>query len=104
METAEHVVREAVPESLQSSLLPVARHVFWWGEPEAWLNDTNRFVAQVMTYGDWNDTVLTLKLLGDSAFKKTLKNAPAGVFDPKSWAFWHRHYHWETPALPTRKL
>jgi hypothetical protein len=95
---------EGVPEELRPSLIPIARRVFWWGEPEAWLNDINRFAAQVMTYGDWNDTMKTLDLLGDSVFLQTLKAAPPGVFDIKSWTYWHVRYGLEVPALPSRRL
>jgi hypothetical protein len=88
----------------RAALLPVAARVFWWGNPEAWLNDPLRFAAQVMTYGDWNDTALTLELLGDSLFIMALQNPPAGVFDIKSWTYWHHRYHLNVPSLPVRKL
>jgi hypothetical protein len=93
-----------IPEKLHPVLLPVAHRVFWWGDAQAWLKDTSRFVAQVMTCGDWNDTFLTLTALGEETFKQVLTNPPPGVFDPKSWTFWHCHYHLEVPPLPTRKL
>jgi hypothetical protein len=88
----------------RAALLPVATRVFWWGDPEAWLNDAVRFAAQVMTYGDWNDTALALELLGDALFQEALRNPPAGVFDIKSWTYWHHRYHLEVPPLPVRKL
>jgi hypothetical protein len=88
----------------RAALMPVAARVFWWGNPEAWLNDPLRFAAQVMTYGDWNDTTLTLELLGDSLFIRVLQNPPAGVFDIKSWTYWHHRYHLNVPPLPVRRL
>ena len=94
--------RAAVPSRFRPALLPVAARVFWWGTPEAWLDDLHRFTAQVMTFGDWNDTTLTLKLLGDSWFRQVLANPPAGVFDVKSWAYWHQRYQLKVPPLPTR--
>jgi hypothetical protein len=93
-----------LPLAVQTALLPVAMRVFWWGHPQAWLNDPSRLAAQVMTYGDWNDTVLTLELLGESCFKSVLKNPPAGVFDLKSWLYWHRHFHLDVAPLPSRRL
>jgi hypothetical protein len=94
----------SVPGHLREQLFPVARRVFWWGRPEEWLDDTIRFVAQVMTYGRWDDVRITLQLLGDEVFCQTLSNAPPGVFDIKSWTFWHHRYHREVPPLPRRKL
>jgi hypothetical protein len=85
-------------------LLPVARHVFWWGNAEEWLDDAIRFTAQVMTFGDWDDTVLVWRLLGDSMFRQVLQSPPPGVFDIKSWTYWHRRYELAVPPLPERKL
>jgi hypothetical protein len=47
--------KEAVPETFRDPLLPVAQRVFWWGQAKEWLGDTNRFVAENITYSD-NDT------------------------------------------------
>jgi len=99
-----HPVGRLPPPVVPAALLPVARRVFWWGNPRDWLNEPSRFTAQVMTYGDWNDTVLTLELLGESAFKSVLKNPPAGVFDLKSWLYWHHYFLLQAPPLPGRRL
>ena len=96
--------RQPVPESARELLLPVAQRVFWWGQAEQWLDDAGRFAAQVMTYGDWDDTSLTLRLLGDAVFQAVLKDPPPGVFDAKSWTYWHCHYGLDVPPLPARKL
>ncbi|HXP60855.1 MAG TPA: hypothetical protein VN829_10210 [Dongiaceae bacterium] len=78
--------------------------MFWWGRAEQWLDDAGRFVAQVMTYGDWDETSLVLGLLGDGVFQAVLKDAPPGVFDAKSWTYWHCRYGLDVPPVPTRKL
>ena len=96
--------KPTVPQHLRPQLAPVARRVFWWGNPEDWLKDAIRFAAQVMTYGDWTDTCATLKLLGDPVFRQVLENAPPGVFDLKSWTYWHQYYQLGVPALPTRRI
>jgi hypothetical protein len=95
---------KGAPDHLRSALAPIAKRVFWWGTPEEWLDDAIRFTAQVMTFGDLDDIALTMKFLGDSAFRQVLQNPPPGVFDIKSWAFWHHHYHLPVPPLPKRKL
>jgi hypothetical protein len=93
-----------VPQEFRNQLVPVAERVFWWGQPQEWLDDALRFAAQVMTYGDWNDVVTTLRLLGDAVFCQVLADPPPGVFDVKSWNFWHLHYQREVPPLPRRNL
>jgi hypothetical protein len=104
MQTAKMSGPTPVPGDLRDQLIPVAKRVFWWGQPEEWLDDAVRFVAQVMTYGDWNDVGITHRLLGDEAFCEALTHAPPGVFDIKSWTFWHLRYHRHVPPLPQRRL
>ena len=83
----------------------MAAKVFWWGKPEEALEDQNRFVAQVMTWGDWGDVKTTLRVLGESAFEAVLDNPPPGVFDKKSWNYWHVYFgRTPVPALPQRQL
>jgi hypothetical protein len=89
---------------LPQELLPVARRVFWWGSPAEWLDMPLRFVAQVMTYGDWDDVRSTLDLLGGGAFIQVLDNPPPGVFDVKSWTFWNLYCDRAVPPMPVRKL
>jgi hypothetical protein len=91
--------RQPVPEVTREFLLPVARSVFWWGQAEQWLDRTGRFVAQVMTYGDWEETSLALGLLGDEVSQEVLKDPPPGVFDAKSWTYWHCRYGLDVPPL-----
>jgi hypothetical protein len=93
-----------IPDRLRPSLVPVAQRVFWWGNPEEWLNYPTRFVAQVMTFGDWDDTGLVWKLLGESVFLQVLVDPPPGVFDIKSWSYWHHRFQLPVPPLPCRKL
>jgi hypothetical protein len=92
----------AIPDRFRPALLPVAKRVFWWGKPEEWMEDVSRFTAQVMVFGDWADTTLTWKLLGEPLFRQVLADAPPGVFDPKSWTYWHHHFHLEVTPLPKR--
>ena len=91
-----------VPKSLRATLVAVARKVFWWGEPSDWLEDQTRFLAQVMTYGDLDDIRTAMETLGRSAFQQVLENPPSGVFDIKSWTFWHVFFHLPVPPLPGR--
>ena len=97
-------VRSSVPEGAWPLLLPIAKRVFWWGDPEEWLGDAIRFAAQAMTYGDWDDTVAVWKILGDGLLRQVLHSPPPGVFDLKSWTYWHRRYNLAVPPLPERKI
>jgi hypothetical protein len=47
------------------------------------------FLAHVMTYGTSGDVVIAKRHFSDDEFLDALKNAPIGVFDRYSWAYWN---------------
>jgi hypothetical protein len=83
----------------------LAQRLVWWKSPEEALTDQTRFLAQLMTFGTWKDWQMGLRYWSEENFRTVLRNAPAGVFDPRSWAYWHRRLGMELiPPLPTRHL
>jgi hypothetical protein len=81
----------------------VASRLFWWKSPAEALEDPNRFLAQVMTYGTIEDLAVVRRHFPESAFREVLANPPAGVFDPRSWAYWHVRFGLQAPSeLPKR--
>src|SRR5260221_11983647 len=95
----------AIAPDLKAECLPVAVKVFWWCTPEEGLQDLTRFVAQVMTFGDWEDVRRTMGILGEKAFEAVLDDPPPGVFDRKSWNYWHLFFRRTSlPPLPRREL
>jgi hypothetical protein len=83
----------------------VASRLFWWKTPAEALKDPVRFLAQVMTYGTIEDIATTQRYFPESAFFEVLSNPPAGVFDQRSWAYWHVRFGLEAALpLPKRKL
>jgi len=88
-----------------TDLETVASRLFWWKVPKEALADSNRFLAQVMTYGTIEDLSVARLHFPESAFREVLANPPAGVFDPRSWSYWHVRFGLEPPReLPRRKL
>ena len=83
----------------RDQLKRIAKELFWWQTPEVSLANPRRFLAQVMTLGTWQEVQQVKEAFGLDAFKETLLNAPAGVFDPRSWAYWHN-----VLGLPEREL
>lgn len=83
----------------------IARRLVWWKTPETALEYMPQFLAQVMTFGTWEDVLKVREEFGNDAFRDTLANAPAGIFDGRSWHYWH-HYFGITPVppLPKRRL
>lgn len=83
----------------------VAKRLFWWKTPAEALEDPIRFLAQVITYGTIEDIAVVRQHFPESAFRDVLAHPPAGVFDPRSWSYWHVRFGLEVPsALPERQL
>lgn len=83
----------------------VAKRLFWWQPPSEALSDPIRFLAQVMTYGMIEDVLTAKRHFPESAFREVLTNPPAGVFDPRSWSYWHLVFGISpAPPLPMRQI
>jgi hypothetical protein len=82
----------------------VAARLFWWKQPAEALADPQRFLAQIMTYGTVEDLLVVQRHFPESAFCEVLADPPPGVFDPRSWAYWHLRFGLEAPELPKRRL
>jgi hypothetical protein len=85
-------------------LLRVARRVVWFKSPEAALADPIHFLAHVMTYGTADDLAAVSGVIGRDDLCEVLDNAPPGVFDPRSWAYWNLICGRRSPPLPTRNF
>lgn len=65
----------------------------------------HRVVAQVMVYGNLEDIRNVSQLYGDSVFSEVLDHPPRGVFDSKSWVFWHKKLNRSAiPPLPVQAV
>ena len=88
-----------------NDLLAVARRVVWFQNPEETLKDEEFFLAYLMTYGTLEDVITAKKYYSDKLFLKTLKHAPPGVFDARSWSYWNTVFNrTPIPSMPHRKL
>jgi hypothetical protein len=89
--------------SAQTSLETVARQLIWWQDPARTLARPERLVAQAMTLGTWEDVQVVLGAYGEGAFRRVLAAPPPGVFDRRSWAYWHERFGIRPiPPLPRR--
>jgi hypothetical protein len=90
----------AIPE-----LLEVARRVCWWKKPEETLAASLSFVARVMTLGSWDEVRAVRTQVGDVLFRRILQHPPAGIFDARSWHYWHHALGFAVvPPLPQRRI
>jgi hypothetical protein len=58
----------------------------------------------VMTYGTVDDLAALSSTVAPDELKEVLNHAPPGVFDPRSWAYWHLMCGLEPRPLPTRSF
>ncbi|MEX1119008.1 MAG: hypothetical protein WEB60_09460 [Terrimicrobiaceae bacterium] len=78
------------------SEMPLER-LFWWKDPSH--EDPHRIAAQVMVFGDLKDIQIVREKFGEIIFEEILAAPPRGVFDRKSWVFWHKKLG-KTPIPP----
>jgi hypothetical protein len=88
----------------QEPLRQVATNLCWWQPPEVTLSQPRRFLTQVMVLGTWQEVQKVVESLGWDVFKDALVNAPAGVFDVRSWAYWRAVFGLPEAELPRRSL
>ena len=84
-------------------MMVIARRLMWSEEPGDALEMPSLFLAHVMVNGLLEDVLKVEEAVGIEAFADVLRSAPAGVFDPRSWSYWHLKCGlWPPPPLPER--
>jgi hypothetical protein len=83
----------------------IARRVCWWQSPEATLQNMPLFLCRVMVFGAWADVTVVLNKYGKASFRGALQSAPPGLFDHRSWHYWHHRLKvLPVPELPSRAI
>jgi hypothetical protein len=86
----------------ENVLFNLARKLMWWMEPAEALAQPKRFLMQIMVLGTWKDVQFAQKKFGLDAFKAALEAAEPGVFDQRSWSYWHARFGMPERPLPKR--
>lgn len=93
------------PIPLTDETEAVARRVVWFEPPEAALGDPIRFMAYAMAFATHPDMKIIQKYVSDDDFREALDQAPPGIIDARSWAYWNAKLgRYPPPEMPTRKL
>ena len=83
----------------------MARKYVWWQPPEATLAEARLFLAQLMTIGTVDDVRWLLSVASADDLRSVLREPPVGIFNARSWSFWHLQLGFEAVAdLPVRRL
>jgi hypothetical protein len=93
------------PLPLNDETRALAESLIWFETPAEALADPVRFMAYAFaraTHEQMN--VLRAYVQGDD-WTEALDNAPPGIIDPRSWAYWQaRAGRYIAPPLPRRRL
>src|SRR6267142_4549706 len=85
--------------------LEVARRIIWFEPPERALADPIRFMAYAMTYARHEDMRVIRRYVSDDDLREALDHAPAGIIDPRSWAYWNSKMgRYPPPPQPVRRF
>jgi len=83
----------------------LARRLVWFEEPEEALSDPVRFVAYALARATHEDMKILRKFLTDDDLREALDQAPPGIIDARSWAYWNSKLgRYPAPPLPARRL
>ncbi len=94
---------ESLPHT--SDLLQLAERYVWFKQPHETLNHATHFIAYVLTYGLNKDIKILRRYVTNDQLREALHHAPPGVFDARSWAYWHLRLGFDhPPPLPKRDL
>lgn len=89
---------------MMSTLQDVARRVVWFDSPEQTLSNPSLFLAHLMVYGTLDEVLAVKQHFTDRDFQNVLDNPPAGIFDPRSWAYWNLVFGIQPPTpLPVAR-
>ena len=84
---------------------PVVRRIVWFESPEEALADPVRFMAYAMACATHEDMKVIRHYIDDADFLEALNNAPPGIIDRRSWAYWNSKLgRYPAPPLPVRQL
>lgn len=93
------------PIPLTPETAAVARRVIWFEEPEQALSDPVRFMAYAMAYATHEDMNAIRRYVTDEDFREALDNAPPGIIDGRSWAYWNSKFgRYPPPPSPERRF
>jgi hypothetical protein len=84
-------------------LYAVAERTVWFKPPADAINYPLHFIAHVLTYGLHEDVTTLRQYISDEELAEAIINAPPGIFDPRSWAYWNLKIgRYPTPPMPRR--
>ena len=96
--------RLACPPNRDRAIAMAQKYV-WWKTPTETMAEPGLLLAQMMTMGTLEDVQWMLSFTSSDELRAVLGDPPVGVFNGRSWTYWHRRLNGEPiPPLPTRRV
>ncbi len=93
------------PIPLTDETRAIAARLVWFELAEAALANPVRFMAYAFARATHADMKTLRAHLHDDDLRHALDRAPAGIIDPRSWAYWNAHLgRVPAPAMPFRRF
>ena len=93
------------PLTRTPQMLRVAKRIVWFKPPEVALANPVELMTYAMRYATDEDMAALLAEVGEEGLREAIDNAPPGIVDARSWAYWNaRIGRYPTPPLPVRRL
>jgi hypothetical protein len=93
------------PIPLTPLTLDIARRIIWFEPPEQALSEPLRFMAYAMTHARHEDMQVVRRYVCDDDFREALDQAPPGIIDARSWAYWNSKMgRYPPPPRPVRQF
>jgi hypothetical protein len=93
------------PLPLNDETIALARSLIWFEPPAEALADPIRFVAYAFARATHEQMKVLGSYLSADDLREALDNAPPGIIDPRSWAYWNaRMGRFPAPPLPKRRF
>src|SRR5690554_3413860 len=93
----------AIPITPQT--LEIAGRIIWFEPPQKALSNPVRFMAYAIAYARHEDMRVIRQHVCDDEFREALDQAPPGIIDPRSWAYWNSKMgRYPPPPMPVRRF
>ena len=84
--------------------IELAKRVIWFEPPEQVLAQPSRLLAYAFRFANLDDMDVIRSHYSANDLSNALQNAPPGIIDPRSWAYWNLILRdlSPPPPMPTR--
>lgn len=89
---------------LNDELTTLAARCVWYKSPADALKNVPHFTAHVLTHGTLEDVRCLRRYMSDADLHAAMDNAPAGIYDGRSWNYWSLMLDRDPAPLPVREL